>query len=230
MKLKSLGTTFSRAIKNSSYMAISNVLLAIALLLAVIKIFTLNERLVLTPPHMDKKMMIAWDHADQAYYETWGMYVATLIGNVTPKTVTLVADALGTFIDAPIYPKLRNEILSLADDPVFQKANAINYFAPDRTVFEIDETGTRKVFVVGQLVTSSLEPAAMLNGPRTEPKWVTYEWTMEMRMGRPWIVAYDSYKGNQPHTMKWKAAQQSTQPKQTSSQTQQQNQQQETTQ
>lgn len=230
MKLQTLGKTFTSALKNSSYMAVSNVFLSIALAFAMVKIYTLHERVVLVPPHLDKKMMVAWDSADQEYFEAWGVTAATLLGNVTPKTVKFVADAMGAFVDAPIYPKMRNEILALADDPIFQKANAINYFTSERTVYEVDESGSHKVFVIGQLISSSLEPASMLSGPRTEPKWVTYEWTMEMRFGRPWIIGYDSYKGNQPHTMKWRAAQQSTQPKQPTSHSHQQSQQQETTQ
>ncbi len=213
MKLSFLGKTWNAALRNSTYMLVSNVILVVLLFISVTRNFDNHERVVLLPPHLDKKVEIAWENASGEYLESWGLYVATLIGNITPKNVKLVADSLGAFVDASIYPKVRTDVLSLAEDPVFQKANAINYFAPDRVIFEVDAEKNKKVFVIGQLITSSFEPSAVQSGNRSENRWVTYEMTLEMRSSRPWITAFTSYKGNQPHTMKWLATQQSAQPK-----------------
>lgn len=207
MKLIFLGKTWDMALRNNTGLLVSNVVLSLLLFISVTSNLSNHERIVLTPPHMDKKMEVAWNAASGEYMKSWGLYVATLIGNITPKNVNLVADAMGGFLDPSIYPQVRAQIKSLAEDPVFQRANAINYFAPEQAVYEVDSEKRQKVFVVGQLVTSSFE--GLQQGARGgDFKWVVYEMSLLMRDGRPVITEFTSYPGNQPHTQKWLQAQQ----------------------
>ncbi len=208
MKISALGRTWSKTLSNSSWMAISNTILVVLLFISANKNFNSHERLVVTPPHLNKAVVVEWDTADKEYLEGFGLFTVTLIGNITPKNVTMVADVVSSYLDAPIYSQVRSEILSLADDPVFQKASAINYFAPERTVYELDADKVQKVFVVGQLITSGFDANLGRNSAGVETKWVTYEMALAMRAGKPVITAFTSYKGNQPHTMKWLASQQ----------------------
>lgn len=206
MKLTFLSGTWDLARKNNTVLLFSNIALSVALVVVGFLAFGQRERVVLIPPHIDKKMEISWSAANADYLKSWGLYVATLIGNITPKNINLVADALGAFLDPSIYPSVRAQVKSLADDPIFQRANAINYFAPEQVVYEIDTNKNQKVFVVGQLVTSSFEgPNAGKSGG--EFKSVIYEMSVAMRDGRPVIIDFTSYPGTQPRTQKWLSSQ-----------------------
>lgn len=211
MKMSILGQTLELAIRNNIVLLVANVLMAICLVMSVAVNLSVHERIVLVPPYMDKKMDVSWKSANADYYKAWGLYATTLVGNVTPKTVNFVADAIGFLLHPSIYPKIRAQIKSLADDPVFQKANAINYFVPHDITYEVDADKKQKVFVAGQLITSSFEAPNALTGARSDYKSVIYEMTFESSDGRPVIVDMTSYPGNQPHTIKWWASQQPSQ-------------------
>lgn len=207
MKMSALGKTWDLAVRNNTILLITNVILTVLLAFSVGVALSSRERIVLVPPHLDKKVEVAWHNASADYLKSFGLYVVTLIGNVTPKNVTLVADSMGAFLDPSIYPQIRAQIKSLSEDPIFQKANAINYFAPDQAIYEVDTNKKQKVFIVGQLVTSSFENSPGSQNSRAEFKWVTYEMGVVMRDGRPVITEFTSYPGNVPHTAKWLASQ-----------------------
>lgn len=207
MKMSSLGKTWDLAVRNNTILLITNVILTVLLAFSVGVALSNRERVVLVPPHLDKKVEVAWHNASGEYLKSFGLYVVTLIGNVTPKNVVLVADSMGAFLDPAIYPQIRAQIKSLSEDPVFQKANAINYFAPEQAIYEVDSNKKQKVFIVGQLVTSSFENTPGSQNARADFKWVTYEMGVVMRDGRPVITEFTSYPGNVPHTAKWFASQ-----------------------
>ncbi len=197
MKLKELSAVWDRTRIANAFLLVSNLVLACALSVTAVLGWTRHERLVLVPPQLHDKAMVAYNAASAEYFKAWGLFVATLIGNITPENVDFVADAVSPLFSPKIYPAVRAQILSLAKDPVFGKAAAVNYFAPRQVVYE---PSTSRVFVIGDMVVSTFEKIG-------EIQHVVYEMKFSMRSGLPVIEAFDSYPGTQPHTLKWKESQ-----------------------
>jgi len=204
--------TYGRTLDVSS--RINYVLTGIALLsvlsttVLAARMFYFQERVVLVPPEMNERMEVSWNAANEAYFKSWGLYAATLFGNVTPKTAPFVADQLGSLLDARVYTPVRQQILALAQDPKFTRALSFNYFSAREIQYE---PSTKKVFVIGALTVASYSVFAQqkdINQIQTplgqaEQRPVVYEMGMTMRSGRPVIVSFNSYPGSQPRTQRW---------------------------
>jgi conjugal transfer pilus assembly protein TraE len=197
LNLIKFGRTWDFALKNNAVLLASNAVLVLAVLLLSVKAIFTHDRVVLTPPHMEEKMEVAWNEANAEYYKGFGLYAVTLIGNVTPKNAMFVAESLSMITAPKVYAPIRNRILALAKDPNFLKANTFNFFSPDQVIWE---AGSSKVFVIGK-ITSSAYNAVLTNSIQFQN--VVYEMKFEMRNGRPVIVGFNSYPGQQARTLKW---------------------------
>ncbi|UTH74242.1 type IV conjugative transfer system protein TraE [Chromobacterium sp. IIBBL 290-4] len=201
MKWSDLRSSWDRTIASNRLLAWSNFLLAICLAGLVVKLIDSRERLVLVPPHMDKQLELSWDEANADYYKGFGLYVATLVANVTPKTVEFVKAMLGTLMSREVYGPVRIQLTAMADDPIFQRGTNITFFTPSQVSYEVE---SRKVFVVGSLVTSAQSNVEFGKSvASTDMQSVVYEFRFEMANGRPLITAFNSYKGTTPRTAKW---------------------------
>lgn len=173
--------------------AISNMMLAAAVLLFSINQFSIHETTRLIPPTLTTEVKIGWSAADEEYLKSFGLYAALLMGNVTPKNVQFVADSVSAFVDPVIYPAVRQKMMVLAKDPVFVTNAGSVSFSSNGVVYEKD---TSKIFVKGVMTTLSAT-----GKPQKEP--VTVEYVIKIRHGRPVITAFDTYEGNTARTLKW---------------------------
>lgn len=170
-----------------------NLLLAVALCAAVLKLVNQHERVILTPPHLDKAVAVEWNSADADYLKSFGTYFALLTGNVTPKNVTFVADSLAGYVDSAIYPQVRKSILALAEDPAFVRSGTAIRFDATHVVYE---PASSKVFVAGEM--TALDAVG-----RREATARVYELKVTMREGRPYVLAMTNYPGTEPRTLEW---------------------------
>jgi conjugal transfer pilus assembly protein TraE len=200
MKLSRLSATWDRTLWTNAILLVANAALAVGLAAAAVVEVTRHERVVLVPPGLDERAQVAWKAASAEYFKAWGLYVATLVGNVTPNNVSFVADSLSPLFSPRIYASVRTQILALAKDPVFGRATAVNYFSPTQAIYE---PATGKVFIVGTIVTSTFEKTG-------ETRHVVYEMKWRMQAGLPLVVEFTSYEGSQPKTLKWLESQQGT--------------------
>ncbi|QMI49771.1 TraE/TraK family type IV conjugative transfer system protein [Burkholderia sp. MBR-1] len=175
---------------------ILNLILGVGLLMAIGKILQMHERIVLTPPHLTEKAEIAWNAANEGYMKPWGLFVASMLGSITPGTSTFIRDALEPFFDPAIWPQISTQIMSINDDPSYTRTGTINVFTPKDLIWE---PGTQKIFVHGTLATTAYRnttiPLAQFD--------VTYEMVMQIRRGLPMITGFTSYIG-MPRTLKWR--------------------------
>lgn len=160
MKLDFFGHNWDLALRNNAVLLATNVFLTLALVVTSFLALTNRERIVLVPPRLDDKMLVAWSNAGAEYYKAFGLFVATLLGNITPSNSKFVADQLSVFINPKLYAPIRTQILAYADDPRFARAAAFNYFSPSKVVWE---PATSKVFVMGTITMSSFNPG--ISGP-----------------------------------------------------------------
>lgn len=197
MNFTRLGKNWDFAVRNNTILLAAVVLLSISLTVTSILAFFNRERVVLVPPRLDDKMTVAWNNAGAEYFKAFGLFVATLLGNITPANSKFVADQLSTFIEPKLYAPIRTQVLAYADDPRFARAASFNYFSPSKVVWE---ASTSKVFVLGTITMSSFNP--QISGPY-EYRSVCYEFKFMMNDGRPLIVDFNSYPGNDARTLAW---------------------------
>lgn len=170
------------------------VALSIACLTLAFGLLSQKERIVIVPP-LKTTATVGWNDASKDYMESYGLYIVTLVGNITPKNVAFVTDVLSKSTDAGVYPAIRQKLMALAEDPVFRTSNAVSFFSPEKVLWEKE---TDKVFVTGQMTLSS-------SSAQTKTIPVVYEVTVVIDGGLPLIKNIDSYEGHEMRTLRWKA-------------------------
>lgn len=196
MKLNTLFKNWSGTISISEKMAVANLLLVVVVLGLVVKMNFEHERIVMVPPHMSERATVSWKGASGNYMESWGLFIAASIGSITPQTATSVADSMGYYFDPAIYPSIRNQIMSIVDDPNFTRSGTINVFTPKVAEWE---AATEKVFVHGVLATTAYKNTYQPIGQLS----VTYEMIIKVVAGVPKVMKFNSYVGP-PRTLRWK--------------------------
>lgn len=170
----------------------SNVILATGMVIATYALVNEHERIVLVPPHLDRQVQIAWNSADTQYVKSFGLYIATLVGNIQPRTSSVVLETVAAFMDPEIYSEFRRQTRTVTEDPIFKQSGAVITFQPSIIKYEPE---TSRVFVSGALITKS--------AGTDRSKSVTYEIGLQIRYGRPWVHHFTSYEGATPHLLSW---------------------------
>ncbi|GAA4649327.1 hypothetical protein GCM10023116_16010 [Kistimonas scapharcae] len=168
-------------------LAFSNILLVAA-------VINQNSLVIFTPPTLHEETAIAIDSASEPMHRAMGLYVAGLIGNVTPHNAKLVKESLGPLLDAGIYTNVMkvmdDQILALRQDKVSTSF---------RTISVEYEKKSGKVFVHGQQIVDGL-----IDSSRSLKK--TYEFIFKIRNYQPQITHIDNYRGT-PRNEEWRKAQ-----------------------
>lgn len=200
MKMTKLFNRHKGVLRDNGVLALTTLTLAIAVVMLSMKVLNKEPVAVLVPPGLTEEAAVAMDSADSNYKMAWGMFFSNMAGNVTPKNVKFVADVLSAYVDASIYPEVRRQLYALAADPVFSQNGGSISFRPKGILYD-DPSG--KVFVRGELVSSTVA-----SKPIT--KEYVFEWKLEIRQRRPWVVEVQHYTGAE-RTAKWLKARQAAQ-------------------
>lgn len=186
-------TTWETALKSNLFLSISNVTLAVALLVSVFHSVFTKPDTILVPPVVNEQMKIGLNSANEAYIKSFGLYAATLIANITQANADFVVDSISQFIDPAIYPDIRKQILAAAQTSSFKEAAAATKFVPHDVIYEPD---TSKVFILGD---SSIITSVGAQSPRP----LVIEMTIHIKDKLPVISTLDTYEGAIPHTLAW---------------------------
>lgn len=197
MKLKNFLQTWTMSTTVTIWMVVSNTLLIALFFIVANKVFSMKERVVLVPPYLNEQVSVGWNSASESYYKSFGLYFATLIGNITPSNVDFIVDILSTFLDPEIYTSIKPKLIALSKDAIFMKSGGASVFAPGHITYEPE---TLKVFVPGMMTMTSYGQS------QPELKNVIYEIAIHIKDGMPKISYLDSYEGVDPRTLKWIAA------------------------
>src|SRR5574337_1289779 len=119
--------------------------------------------------------------------------MATLVGNVQPKSSTVVLDSVSAFMDPAIYTDFRKQLMAIIEDPVFKASGSVISFLPSSIQYEVE---TSRVFVTGSIITSTA-------GSTKYTKNVIYELGVRIREGRPWVTHFTSYERTNIHSVNW---------------------------
>lgn len=171
-------------IQKNRLLLISNVVLTIIVCVLVIKLAGSKDRLVIIPPHLDQRVVVAYDAANEHYHKSFSTYVATLIGNVNPGNSDLVAEWLKMAFAPQLYSKLRSSISESAES--MRRTGRSLRFIPDGLSYDPDTSHT---FVHG------IQEVIDINGKPDKVGYV-YEFKVEIVNGLPAISFFDRYPGN----------------------------------
>lgn len=170
----------------------SNTILAVAIVFLALTVMNKEPIVAMVPPNLTEEATVGAKTANAEYLMSWGLYFASMTGNVTPKNVLFVADSIGSITDPDLYPALRRQLYSLAADPIFnERGGSVSFEAQDVSY----DAPSNKVFVTGDQISRTSA------GDQNRARYV-YEIQVEIRNHRPVVVAVDHYEGA-PRTAKW---------------------------
>lgn len=157
---------------------------------AVLAAHALTEKPIVTvvPPN-HQGITIKPSGGDQKFSEAWGLYLAELIGNITPGNVEFVIGSVEPMLSPKIYQEtvvaLRAQAKKISDDRVSMR------FEPHQVNFE---PSTGKVFVSGNSYVSAA-------GGEEKKTKRTFEFIVSSSNYMPRIDQIETYAGN-PLTQK----------------------------
>jgi conjugal transfer pilus assembly protein TraE len=141
---------------------------------------------ILVPPTLPGEVEIARNQGSGSLKESWGLYLAELLGNVTPGNAAFIERSLGPLLDARIYPEV---MAILATEVEALRVDRVSVRFKSREVL-YDATLDR-VFVSGEQTSQGPGSA-----PESRPR--TYEFRIVFRHYRPVVEHIDVYPG-EPH-------------------------------
>lgn len=144
MDIKKFFSTYSGMIlENRLYRTVLILLLVSNLILVVL--LQRNQTVVLVPPTLEKEARVGQKQADRAYLEAWGLFFATLMGNVTPRNIDFILLNLQRYMAPDIYQEMSQSMIEQAK--AIKSGNYSLSFAVQELVY--DEAAGR-VRVKGQ--------------------------------------------------------------------------------
>lgn len=194
MRLGALNASWRLASVSNRILLASNLILSLALLVVGGAAINNRDRLLIVPPNIDRPYTLGWRSATPEYHKSMALYFSGLIGQIGPRNVEFTLTLIERFFDAPVADGIKKKLRAVAADYQFQQSTSTAWFEAERVAWE-ERTG--KVYVIGQLMTSSSMNRSVAQ------KSVTYEYRIEIREGQPSIVHFDSYDGNVAHTEEW---------------------------
>jgi conjugal transfer pilus assembly protein TraE len=140
-----------------------------------------ERSIILVPPTLNQEVEVTRSAASSEFKESWGLFLAELLGNTTPAN----ADFLKVAIEPLLAPDIYRTVLDAMTDQI--KAIKMDRVAISFTPRHVDyEAETNKVYVSGELKSQ---------GPSSKPdiKPRTYEFIIAIKNYRPRLEFIDVY-------------------------------------
>jgi conjugal transfer pilus assembly protein TraE len=186
MDFKNFNSTWQSTIANNRMLVVSNLAAIAALTMSVTALTSSKERIVIMPPHVSERVVVAWNEASPSYSKSIASWLSGVIGGVSENNLAFAQGTIEQFFKPELKKELLIKLSKIAKDPLRKIAGATVWF--EATTVEWEQS-TNKVFVAGDLVSVSPSQAQ----PNRDP--VTYEYTIEIQNGLPMVVAFNSYRG-----------------------------------
>lgn len=113
MKLNQYFKSYQGMIEASKYQKYLIFLLVIANVVLGLAVSTKDTKIVMLPPVADKEMWVTAQDASMTLRESWALHVATLVGNVTPRSAGNLDALLGSIIAPGAYEDVMRTIADL---------------------------------------------------------------------------------------------------------------------
>lgn len=165
-------------------LAVSNVLLVIAIIVVATTLSGRETQVRMIPPIMTtEEMRVSENSANQAYSETWAVWAANLIGNVSLENIEETLAMLSRVMTGTLQAELRESIRASVENMRihgFRLSFKMNDVLYDPT--------TETVWVTGVLTEHPLR------GEPSDERF-TYEMRWTMNFGLPRMTHFRTYEG-----------------------------------
>ena len=162
---------------------------AIALALLSFNALTKSTTVIIQPYGMQTKAYVSEKNASHSYKESWALFLAELLGNISPGNLDFVKESIIPLLPSNLY---QTTVTNLNAQVQMMKKNRVTTsFAPTEYTYE---KSTDKVFVYGFYTITS--PSVK---PKREKR--TYEFKISIDNYLPQILSMDTYEG-EPRTQK----------------------------
>jgi len=107
-----------------------------------------DEIITVVPPTLTEQAWVSKTQSESAYTEAWALYIAMMLGNVTPANASIVKDALGPLLHPDIY----QSTMDVLDKQIFQiRQDRVSLsFEPQKVLR--DTVNPNRFFVTGRSV------------------------------------------------------------------------------
>jgi conjugal transfer pilus assembly protein TraE len=147
-----------------------------------------ERSVVLVPPDMSAEVELTRNAASSRMLEAWGLYLAELLGNVTPQNADFIKQVISPLLAAEIYRSVIDAMEEQIKD--IKLDHVTTSFKPQHVLYEPE---SRKCFVSGDM--NTVGP----NG-KGESRGRTYEFVLSIRNYRPRLEHIDVYQ-DEPRTL-----------------------------
>lgn len=183
MKLDALLKTWRGTQLENRWHRIVLITLVLANMVLAVAVFSRQTVISIQPPTLSEAAEVSRSDASQAYLEAWGLYLAELMGNVTPGNLAFIRQALEPLLAPDVYRQvidaLEIQARQISDDRVTLK------FQPRQVEYE---PASGHVFVTGY---------SFIAGPTGDEQRQTrtYEFAIAIDQHRPLLRWMDTYEG-----------------------------------
>lgn len=103
MLFKSLSNSFDGMRGENQFLRIAVAGLVLSNLLVSCSALNKDEVVTVIPPTLTETAWVSKTQSSGEYADAWALYIAMMLGNVTPHNASVVKDALGPILDKSIY-------------------------------------------------------------------------------------------------------------------------------
>lgn len=189
MNFDKLKQSWRSAVDENRFSRVAIAGLVIIVLIMTVALTQQKTAVTIIPPTLNNEAEIKASDATQSYKDAWALYLAQLLGNVTPGNVEMLKDAIGPLLAPKIYEDVMRVLNQQAD--MIQADKITQRFEPRNVIYERD---TGKSFVEGYAYTK---------GSAGDEKRASrvYEFRIEIDRYAPVVSYIDTYSGR-PKTQK----------------------------
>ncbi|MFA0037759.1 TraE/TraK family type IV conjugative transfer system protein [Vibrio sp. 10N.261.52.A1] len=153
------------------------------------KVMTAKPVTVVTPPNFSEEIVMIGNKANSGYKKQWGIFIASMLGNVNVRNVDIVLDTLKPMLSIRDYEELNEQVIShvkaLDIRDQVQEFNVLDVFYDNKY---------DKVIVYGERKLTERKKRGNKSDERRAVRW-TYELKIANAHGSPKMQSIDQYEG-----------------------------------
>jgi conjugal transfer pilus assembly protein TraE len=151
MKLSTYLKSWDGALKENRFHRIAFMVAIVVILVQSLALWRKDSTIILIPPQMEERGQVSGSAASQEMQVSWGRYIATLLGNVTPQSVEVLAANVGQHLSPRMYQAVLTQLQEQAK--TIQEEQITVSFVPTLARWEASLPG---VVVSGEMITRGI--------------------------------------------------------------------------
>lgn len=184
MKLSIFKRNFNGTVSENKFLRVSLAGSIVVNFILAIFVGSKSTVVSVTPPTLVESAWVSASQASEEYTESWALYIANTVGNVTPGNSAMIRKTIEPLLDPGIYQDVVNKIESQVHE-IRRDRVRISFEAKE---ILREKNNPNKFFVVGR---------SLMEGPNGKPERsnTTYEVDLVIRNYKPIITYLTTYEG-----------------------------------